>query len=448
MQESKNAINAKYKEMTESRVEPLVFRLAVPTMVSMMISSIYNMADTYFVGKINTSSTAAVGVVFALMAMIQAVGFCFGHGSGNFISRRLGARDYESANKMASIGFFSSIIGGLVITITGFVFMRPLARILGATDTIMPYAIDYMKFILIGAPYMAAALTLNNQLRFQGNAFYAMLGITSGGILNIVLDPIFIFVLEMGTGGAALATIISQFVSVCILFYWVRMKGIPIRLKYFRPSMWYYKEIIRGGSPSLARQGCGSFATLCLNNVAGIYGDAAIAAMSIVTKIAMAAGSAMIGFGQGFQPVCGFNYGAKRYDRVKLAFWFCVKFTFCILFALSALGWLFAPDIVEEFRRDPAVITIGTSALRWMCISFPLTGFIVLNNMMAQTIGKAVRANILAMSRQFLFLLPALLMLPRILGLNGLECSQAVSDVCAFLLSIPLCWSILNEMKK
>jgi len=448
MQESKNTINAKYKEMTEGRVEPLVFRLAAPAMVSMMISSIYNMADTYFVGRINTRATAAVGVVFALMAMIQAVGFCFGQGSGNFISRRLGARDYESTNRMASIGFFSSIIGGLIITVVGFIFMEPLAKILGATDTIMPYAIDYMKYILVGAPYMAAALTLNSQLRFQGNAFYAMLGITSGGILNIILDPIFIFVFKMGTGGAALATIISQFVSVCVLFYWVRVKGIPIRFKYFKPSKWYYKEIVRGGSPSLARQGCGSFATLCLNNVAGNYGDVAIAAMSIVTKIAMAAGSAMIGFGQGFQPVCGFNYGAKRYDRVKLAFWFCAKFTFCMLFALSALGWLFAPQIIEAFRRDSEVIAIGTRALRWMCMSFPLTGFIVLNNMMAQTIGKAVRANILAMSRQFLFFVPALLILPRVWGLNGLECSQAVSDTCAFFLSIPMCRSILNEMKK
>lgn len=441
--------NEKYKMMTETKIETLICRLAIPTIISMLITSIYNMADTYFVGKINTSATGAVGIVFSLMAIIQAVGFFFGHGSGNYISRKMGAKKFEDANKMASIGFFCALIGGLCIMILGFIFMRPLARALGATDTIMPYACDYMKYILIGAPYMTAALVLNNQLRFQGNAFYAMIGITAGGILNIVLDPLFIFVFGMGTAGAALATIISQFVSFCLLLDGTRRKGIPIRFKNFKPSVTYLKEIVNGGLPSLARQGCGSIATICLNQSAGIYGDAAIAAMSIVTRIMMFAASAMIGFGQGFQPVCGFNYGAKKYDRVRKAFWFCVKSSFIVLLIISVLGISFAPQMIELFRKgDEEVVAIGSVALRLQCISFPLTGFVVICNMMAQTIGKAVKATILALARQFLFFVPALFIFSSIFGLTGIEISQAVADWCSLAVSIPIGIGILKEMKE
>lgn len=440
-------IDAKFKEMTETRVEKLVCRLALPTMCSMLITSIYNMADTYFVGRINTSATGAVGVAFSLMALIQAVGFFFGHGSGNFISRRLGARDYAAAGRMASVGFFSSIIGGACISALGLTFIRPLARLLGATDTIMPYAIDYMKYILMGVPYMTAALTMNNQLRLQGSAFYAMIGITSGGILNIILDPIFIFVLNLGISGASIATIISQFVSASILFYWINRKGIPIKFRNFKPSLWYYKELLRGGLPSLARQSCGSFATLCLNNMAGVYGDAAIAAMSIANRFTMFVGSAMIGFGQGLQPVCGFNYGAKRFDRVKRAYWFCVKVTFVFPLLLSGVVIWFAPLIIGEFRADPAVIAIGSRALRWQFLTFPLTGITVMSNMMAQTVGKAVRATILALSRQFLFFIPSLLILSKIFGLAGIESALAMSDVLSLMLAVPIAMSILREMK-
>lgn len=441
--------NAKFIMMTETKIEPLVLRLAIPTIISMLITSIYNMADTYFVGKINTSATGAVGIVFSLMAVIQAIGFFFGHGSGNFISRKLGEKEFEIADRMASIGFFSALFGGCLITIFGFVFMHPLARMLGATDTIMPYACDYMRFILLGAPYMTASLVLNNQMRFQGNAFYAMIGITTGGILNIALDPIFIFGFGLGTSGAALATIISQFVSFCLLLHGTRKKGIPVHIKNFRPTPAFFKEIVRGGLPSLARQGCGSIATICLNQTAGIYGDAAIAAMSIVTRIMMFASSAMIGFGQGFQPVCGFNYGAKKFDRVRKAFWFCVKSSFVVLLAISITGIAFAPQIIELFRKgDPDVVAIGSIALRLQCISFPFTGFVVLCNMMAQTIGKAVKATTLALSRQFLFFVPALFLLSGIFGLTGIEWSQAVADWCSLALSVPIGFSILREMKE
>ncbi|MBQ8087290.1 MAG: MATE family efflux transporter [Clostridia bacterium] len=438
----------KYYEMTESPVKPLVCRLALPTIASMLVSAFYNMADTFFVGRISTSASAAVGVVFSLMAIIQAVGFFFGHGSGNYIARALGAHDEDDAARMAATGFFSSLITGALIAIFGLIFLRPLALILGSTDTILPYAMDYMRIILIGAPYMTASLVLNNQLRFQGNAVYAMVGIVSGGFLNIALDPLFMFAFHMGIAGAALATIISQFMSFILLWFGThRGSSIAIRFKNFTPTRDYYRSILNGGLPSLFRQGLSSVATICLNFAASGWGDAAIAGMSIVTRFMQFANSCLIGFGQGFQPVCGFNYGAKKYERVKEAFWFCVQLSAGVLVALAIVSFAFAPSIVRLFRDDPAVVEVGAMALRLQCVTFPLASWIVMSNMMTQTIGKAVPASFLSMARQGLFFIPAVLLLPRIMGLLGLELSQAVADVITFAISVQLVLKILREMK-
>lgn len=440
----------KYRLMTESPVRPLVCRMAVPTIISMLVTSFYNMADTFFVGKIESASaTAAVGVVFPLMSIIQATGFFFGHGSGNFISRALGRQENESAEKMAAVGFFSALIAGVFIMTFGLIFLEPLARLLGSTDSILPYACDYMRWILIGAPYMTASLVLNNQLRFQGNAFYSMIGLTIGAVINIALDPLLIFTLNMGIGGAALATIFSQLISFVLLWIGTRRAGsISIRLKNFRPTRSHYAVIVNGGSPSLFRQGLNSVATIFLNVAAGVYGDAAIAGMSIVTRIMQFANSCLIGFGQGFQPVCGFNYGAKKYRRVKEAFWFCVKLSTAVLLLLAVAGYAFAPQIVRVFRTDDAVVSVGVAALRMQCITFPLAAWIVMSNMMSQTIGKAVRASFLAMARQGLFFIPAVLILPKFLGIFGVEISQAVADAVSFLFSIPLQVSLLCELRE
>ena len=444
-----NAQEAKFRVMTESPVKPLVCRLAVPTIVSMLVTSFYNMADTFFVGQIDTSASAAVGVVFSLMAVIQAVGFFFGHGSGNYISRALGRHETESAERMAAVGFFSALGGGSVIMVFGLLFLRPLARWLGSTETILPYAVSYMRLILIGAPYMTASLVLNNQLRFQGNAFYSMIGLVSGAVLNIALDPLLIFVFDMGIAGAALATILSQFVSFVLLWIGVQRSGsLSIRAKNFRPSKALYLQILNGGAPSLLRQGLGSVATICLNVAAGVYGDAAIAGMSIVTRIMQFANSCLIGFGQGFQPVCGFNYGAKKYGRVKEAFWFCVLSSTGFLVALAVAGYIFAGPIVAVFRDDAKVIEVGVAALRMQCLTFPLAAWIVMCNMMSQTIGKAFRASFLAMARQGLFFVPAVLILPKLLGLTGVEISQTVADLISFAFSIPLQVSLLKEMTR
>lgn len=438
----------KFKYMTEEPIPRLVCSLAVPTIISMLITSFYNMVDTFFVGRINTSATAAVGVVFSLMAIIQAIGFFFGHGSGNYISRQLGAQNTEEASKMASIGFFSALIAGAVLAGCGLIFIKPLALLLGSTETILPYAVDYLKYILIGAPYMTASLVLNNQLRFQGNAMYGMIGIVVGAVINIVLDPVLIFVCRMGISGAALATIISQFISFIILL-WVSQSGpgIHISWKNVRFDAYFLKEIVRGGFPSLCRQGLGSVATIALNMAAGVYGDAAIAGMSIVSRITMFAYSALIGFGQGFQPVCGFNYGAKLYDRVREAFYFCLKTSAGFLILLSIAGYIGAPQLVELFRKgDPEVTAVGIAALRFSCISFSLSGGVVMSNMFLQSIGMAVRASIVAAARQGLFFLPLIFILPSILGLRGVEMCQMVSDILTFLLAMPLSISVLKKM--
>lgn len=438
----------KFDRMTKTPIPRLIGELAVPTIISMLVTSFYNMADTFFVGKINTSATAAVGIVFPLMAMIQAFGFFCGHGSGNYISRQLGAHNFEDASKMSATGFVTAFVLGLGILVVGFLFTDPLLRIMGSTETILPYARSYMRIILIGAPYMTASLVLNNQLRFQGSAFYSMIGITTGAVLNIVLDPLFIFVLDMGVAGAALATIISQFVSFCLLIVGT-FRGGNLRLnpKDFSPSLKYYQNIVKGGAPSLFRQGLGSFATVCLNLMAGPYGDAAIAAMSIVTRISQFAASVVIGFGQGFQPVCGFNYGAKLFKRVQEGFWFCVKFCTSVLLVAAVCGWIFSPNLIGIFlKTDPLVIEYGSQALRLQALTFPLVGWITIANMMLQTIGKTVKASLLAMSRQFLFFVPVILTLPGFLGILGVQLSQPIADFCSFLLAVLLSISVLREM--
>ena len=439
-----------YLYLTTTPVPRLIVSLAVPTIISMLVTSFYNMADTYFVGKINTQSTAAVGIVFSVMSIIQAVGFFFGHGSGNYISRKLGAQETGNAEKMAATGFFWALFMGIFLAVVGLIFLTPLSLALGSTPTILPYTEKYLGIILLGAPFMTASLVLNNQIRFQGNAAYAMVGIVSGAVINVILDPILIFVFDMGISGAALATVISQICSFSLLLYMGRKGGnIRIRFKNFTPSLAFIKEIIGGGTPSLARQGLASIATILLNVAAGAYGDAAIAGMSIVTRIAMFINAFLIGFGQGFQPVCGFNYGAGLYARVRQGFWFCVKVGFIFLLVCALAGMGFAEEIVSLFRKgDPDVIAVGAAALRWQFITFPLGSWIVMSNMMLQTIRKPVKATIISSARQGLFFIPLIFILSHYLGLQGVEMCQAVADLLTFILAIPLTCSVLNEMKR
>ena len=426
-----------YTFLTHAPVHHVIFTMAIPTIISMLSTSMYNLADTYFVGSINTQSVAAVGVSFAAMAVIQAIGFFFGHGAGNYVSRQLGAKHTEEAQKMATTGFVLSFLTGLLIAILGHVFLTPICLLMGSTPTILPYTERYLGIILLGAPFMTTSLTLNNLMRFQGNTMYAMKGIMSGVLFNLIL------------AGAAVATLISQCFG-CAMLFWMTHKGenIRIHLSNFTLTRAFAKEIIFGGTPSLSRQGLGSIATLMLNVAAGAFGDAAIAGMSIVTRISFFTYAMVIGLGQGFQPLCGFCYGAKLYGRVKEAFFFCIKCGTVFLSVCALLGFIFSTSIISIFRDDAAVVAVGSVALRWQVLSFPLVASIVLTNMLMQTIRKPVRANIVAAARSGLFFIPLIFILPYFFGLLGVEMCQMWADCCSFAVAVPIAWSAFRDMRR
>lgn len=439
----------KYRQMIETPVNRLIPRLAVPTIISMLVTSIYNMADTFFVSQISTSASGAVGVMFSAMSMIQAIGFTLGMGSGNHISRSLGNRDEERAGVFAATAFYTAAIIGTAILVFGTLFSRQLVFFLGATQTIAPYAQDYARYILIGAPFMMTSFVMNNILRSQGNAVFAMVGITVGGILNMILDPLLIFGLNMGISGAAIATMVSQMISFAILLYQcnARPDCMKIQLSKFRPSGKVYGEILHAGLPSFCRQGLASAAAVILNFAAGPYGDAAIAAMSIVTRFMMFINSSLIGFGQGFQPVCGFNFGAERYDRVLEAFWFCVKVAVIMLTVFGVVSFGISRPIITAFRReDLQVIEIGTLALRLQLLTMPFQAWVIMVNMLTQSIGYGFRASLVAMGRQGLFLIPALLILPKMFGILGLQMAQPIADMMTFVLATVIVSGILKEL--
>lgn len=436
--------------MLNAPVSRVIPRLAIPTIISMLITAIYNMADTFFVSQLGTSASGAVGVIFSAMAIIQAVSFMVGMGTGTNVSQALGAGDEERARRFASVGFFSAFGLGCVIAAVCLSNIDWLVRFLGATETIAPYAKDYATYIFYAAPFMMCSFVMNNLLRFEGLASYGMIGITTGGILNMVLDPLLIFGLDLGTAGAAIATAISQVVSFTILLIMSNTKpdAIHISPRNFRPTPSMYARILYIGFPSLGRQGIASVSTILLNTAAGVYGDAAIAAMSIVSRFIMFINSSIIGFGQGFQPVCGFSYGAGKYTRVREAYFFCVKVSTLILLTLGLFSMLLSRQIVTVFRRDDLeVIRIGTLAMRLQLCTLPLWGVITMSNMLTQSIGYGLRATLLAISRQGLCLIPLLLVLPRVFGLIGIQCAQPIADSMTFVLAILIVRNVLKELR-
>ena len=438
------------RRMLEEPLNRVIPRLAVPTIISMLISSIYNMADTYFVSQLGTSASGAVGVIFSAMSIIQAIAFMFGMGSGTNVSQALGAKNEKLASQFVATGFFSAFGAGIVIAVLGNLTIDPLVRFLGATDTIAPYARDYAAYIFYGAPFMMCSLAMNNLLRFEGLATYGMIGITSGGLLNIVLDPLLIFGMNLGTAGAAIATAISQVVSFFILLLMTnhRASAISIQWKNFTPTRAIYKRMLSNGFPSLGRQGIASVSTILLNTTAGAWGDAAIAAMSIVSRYLMFINSSIIGFGQGFQPVCGFCYGAGKYSRVRDAYHYCIKVGTVVLLVLGVISFIFAEPIVTLFRRDDLeVISIGTTALRLQLCSLPLWAFITLSNMCTQAMGLGMKATLISIARQGIFLIPALLVLPHVFGLLGLQMAQPIADGCTAIFAWAIVAGIMRNLK-
>lgn len=427
--------------MTTQNVDSLILKLGLPTTISMLITSLYNAADSYFVGKINTQASGATGVVLGLMAILQAVGFMFGHGSGSVISRKLGAKDINSARKFSSTAFYTALFSGLIMLALGMLFLNPLMRLLGSTETILPYAATYAACILCAAPALVSSCVMNNILRYEGRAFFSMIGLTTGGIINIFLDYLFMMKLGMGIFGAGLATAISQHISWGILLsMFVRKKTqSSFNIKYARFNPQTIMEIVTTGLPSLARQGLASISTMLLNNTAGLYGDEAIAAMSIVGRICMFIFSVTLGIGQGFQPVSGFNFGAKKYSRVKRGFFFTLIFGSLLLTAVSLAVFFNAAECVRFFRDDDKVVEIGTIAMRAQSLSLIFIPFSVCNNMLFQSIGYKVRATLLSTLRNGVCFIPLLLILSSSIGLFGIQIAQACADVLTCIICIPFC---------
>lgn len=440
-----------YIKMTTTPVPKLIITLAIPMILSMLVSAIYNLADTYFVSQLGTSASGAVGVVFSLMATIQAVGFMLGMGTGAQISRLLGQKKNSQANVVAINGLVSAIIFGILMLVLGLKYHEQILLILGSTETILPHAEAYAQYIFYAAPFMAGSFVLNNILRSQGKAKFAMIGIMTGAVLNIGLDPLFIFGFDMGIGGAALATAIGQTIGFMVLLvpFFKKMTEVKLSFKFFSFKPIVLLRIMKNGLPSFIRQGFASAATVILNRQASLYGDSAIAAMSIVLRIVMFIFIIVIGFGQGYQPVVGYNYGAKIYDRVKEAFVFSLKVGMLIMAFFAILGFIFAPGIMAVFLpEDAAVIEIGALAFRAQCIAMLFMPFSTLANMTFQSIGKSWTATFLSSLRQGIFFLPLIIFLPRFIGLAGVQFTQAISDVLTFLVCLPFVISFFVKLKK
>ena len=439
-----------YEKMVNTPVWKLITTLAIPTITSMLVTSLYNMADTFFVSHLGTDASAAVGIVFPIMSIIQACGFTLGMGSGSLVSIRLGQKRNEEASIISSTAFFAALAVGILITCFGNVFARGVLSFAGADQSVLPYAQDYARFIFWGAPFMCASFVLNNDLRAEGKAFFSMIALTTGGLLNLILDPFFIFEelpvfglhmrgFGLGIRGAALCTLLTQFTSFWLLFqFYLRGKSIcHINIKNIAKSPAVLGRITATGLPSLARQGLASIASIMLNKTAAGYGVAAVAAMAIVLKIIMFIASMMLGIGQGFSPVSGYNYGAKRYDRVRNAYVFLVVSGACVMAVFAAITVIFAPQIIRAFRNDPEVIAVGTVALRWQAAFLPLHALIVGTNMLMQSTRHIKQATFLSMNRQGVYFIPAILILPRLFGLFGVEISQAVADLLSTVTAIP-----------
>ena len=450
MPEAKNPQQAQFDKMTRTPIPRLVMGLAVPTILSMLITSIYNLADTFFVGQISTSASGAVGVVSSLMAVIQAVGFMLGHGAGSVISRSLGSGDAPAASRFASTSFFTALGAGAALGVFGIAGLTPLMRLLGSTETILPHARAYAFYILLAAPFMMSSLVMNNILRYEGKASFAMVGLVTGGVLNMALDPVFIFGLGMGAGGAGLATGLSQMVSFGILLsMYLRGKTVSrLALRFYTRSPRDIATILTTGLPSFGRQGLASFASMMLNVAARLYGDAAVAAMSIVSRIFQFLLSVALGVGQGFQPVASYNYGARKFHRVRQACLFTIGASFVLMTALAAVCYVNGEALVRLFRDDGAVTAIALPAFRWQCVATLLQPVLVCGNMLFQSVGKAGRATFLSCCRQGIFFIPLILTLPRAFGLAGVQYSQPIADALSFVVAVPFMAQFLAELDR
>ena len=437
-----------YKKMTETQVAKLILNLGIPTTISMLITNIYNMADTYFVGTLGESAQAATGVLFTVQAIMQGIAFMLGHGGGTFISRALADKNTKEATTYISSAFFTGGIIGLIITVLGLTFLELLVRFLGCTETIVPHAMDYGMWILLAAPFIICSFILNNGLRYEGKAFYAMFGLTAGGLLNILGDYILVMKCGLGVYGAGLATAASQVVSFGILlFMYLKMAQSTIQFKAVSKDIHLYIRIARIGLPSLIRQGLTSVTNGLLNNITKPFGDAAIAAMSVVSRYSNFLMCVGLGMGQGFQPEASFNYQAKKYARVKKGLLFTTAFGLVFIGAMSTVSIIFAEPIISIFQKHPDVIEIGSKALRFTAVGMMFMPFSVPVNMLYQSIQQPTISSVLSLIRSGMVTIPLLLFGVPFLGLLGIQIAQPTADVIAGLISIPFIIRFVRQTK-
>ncbi len=441
---------AQYAKMTETPIPKLIITLSIPTIINMLVTNIYNLVDTAFVGRLGNSASGAVGIVFGYMAIIQAFGFMFGQGGGSIASRLLGAKDTENASKNASTAFFCALGFGFILAIVSYIFIDPLVMLLGSTKTIAPYAKQYIVYILIAAPFMSASFTMNNVLRYEGKAALGMVGLLAGSFLNMAGDPILMFGLNMGVAGAGLSTCISQIASFCILLsaFLRRQTTSRISIHDVQCNIGVILAICAAGLPSLLRQGLGSLATIILNSIAGVYGDEAVAAMSIVSRISFFIFSVALGVGQGFQPVSAFNYGAGRYSRVRKGFRFTLLAGEFLMLIAIIIVYLKSGSLIGIFRNDPRVIEIGTRALRLQIISLVFLPLSMVTEMLYQSTGHSMGASILSSMRSGILFIPALIILTHLRGLAGIQEAQPLAYVLTFFPSLLFCVWFMRHMPK
>ena len=435
-----------YDKMTKTPLVKLIISLGIPTTISMLVTSIYNMADTYFVGTLGESQQAATGILFTLQAIIQAIAFMLGQGSGSMVSKALADRNKDEATEYASTGFFTALFMGTVLMIGGLSFLNPLMRVLGSTDTILPFARLYGACVLFSCPVVMGSFVLNNNLRYEGKSFYSMIGLVSGGIINIFLDYLLVVLIPVGILGAGIATATSQVISFCILLHFYRKMGeSKIRISSISKNKAIYASICKVGFPALVRQGLTSFSGGLLNNITRPFGDAAIAAMSVANRFSMFVMCVGLGIGQGFQPVAAFNYQAKKYDRVKRGLLATMAIAFVLVACLAVPSIIFAEQIVYAFQKSPAVIEVGVLALRAACVGTMFLPLSIPVNMLYQSTRQVKISTVLSMMRNGLTFIPTLLVTTHFWGLTGVQISQPLADVMTGLIAIPFVIHFLRK---
>lgn len=439
-----------YDRMAGAPVGELILSMALPAMATTLITSVYNLADTFFVGRIGTSATAAVGVVFSFGMILMALGFWAGTGCSTLVSTLIGARKNEEAERMLGTAFALSMSFGTLVAIVGFLGGDVLLRLMGSTDSILPYARAYARFILLAAPFTCANLLMGQTLKAEGLAKQSMFGQISGGILNMILDPIFIFGLRLGITGAAMATALSTVVSFLVMlsFYLRGQTRLRLSLRNVSHRAQDYRTLLTVGIPSLCRHGTNMIANVVLNTVAGNWGDAAIAAMSVCGRLMYLSSCVSGGLNNGSQPVIGFANGSKNYRRLKQAFWFMVKFSTISMIAFGIVEGVFAAPLIRLFRNDPEVIRIGTVSLRFICIALPFSCFMNSASTLFQITSHPLPSSLIIFGRQLVLYIPALLVLPKAIDLLGLQLAAPICDIIAGCVCIPMVLHYLSGLKE